>query len=125
MPVPRGYTASPMPTESDLMRIFKRLDRSGDGKLNRQELRRLLIPASAEEKSFGADVNVTSRGTIAPKRAQDAFLGCGTCLSPIDDCGVPMTEASVDQYLDKYSRITPGKVSFQEFSCMMLDLARR
>jgi hypothetical protein len=123
--LPQIFNVSPLPTETDLRKVFKRLDTRNEGVIDAANLKRLLLPADETSRALGSDKDITLRGTIAPQRTQDAHLRCGTVISPIDSCGVPFTENAVDDYLEKYCKVHKDKVTFPEFCSMMMDIARR
>jgi Ca2+-binding EF-hand superfamily protein len=123
--LPQIFNVSPLPTETDLRKVFKRLDTRNEGVIDAANLKRLLLPADETSRALGSDKDITLRGTIAPQRTQDAHLRCGTVISPIDSCGVPFTEHAVDDYLEKYCKVHKDKVTFPEFCSMMMDIARR
>ena len=62
---------------------------------------------------------------MAPRRTQDGYLSSGSVLNPLDACGLPFDDSQVDRYLARYCRQHKDRMTYPEFACMMLELARR
>lgn len=109
-------------TEQSMMALFRRLDVDKSGYLSAAEIKRVFLK---EETRFDDSELRTDRGTIAPKKSQPNYLAPGNVLNPLDACGLPWDAKAVDQFVSKFCRQNPGRMSYPEFSIMMLELARR
>jgi len=118
----RSAAVSAVPvTDEQLRKLFHHLDRKKDGVLDMQELKRVFL----KNTDIYDGVTLTERGTIAKKAGQDTYLTTGCLLSPLDACGLPLDDESIERFLKKFCRTLGNKMTYPEFCVMMLEIARR
>lgn len=107
--------------ENSQLELFNRIDVNRSGTVSLKELLNVLL-----KKTTRYDKQVlTSRGTIAGRAVHESSYSSGNVLSPIDNCGVPLDEKHLEQFLARHARKHNDAMEFPEFQVMLLEMARR
>jgi hypothetical protein len=101
--------------------LFDRMDIDRSGTVSLDEIKNVLLKKTAR---YDRPV-LTGRNTIAGRALHESTYSAGNVLSPIDMCGVPLGDDDVHKFLARKCRQHGNRMTFDEFSIMLLELARR